>query len=268
MNIRLLGTGAADGIPGLYSDNRVSRFARAQGGKEVRTRSAALVDEVLKIDFPPDTLCQLQRDRLDARDWTALLFTHSHEDHFAVGEIQYTLYPFTELEELPFSIYGNAKIGHTLQDRYPEWPIDYVEMRSFCSYAHGPYTFVPIKARHDMTEDCLNLMIECGGKKLLYATDTGIWEDPTFVFLAEHRLDCLVIECTEGLRENDYFGHLNLTDLAVVLKRLRASGTVHSGTKVVTTHHAHTGEATHCELVKALSPLGAEPGFDGLVVEF
>src|SRR5579862_3057299 len=139
MNIRLMGTGAADGIPGLYADDRVSRFARANGGKEIRTRSAALVDGALKIDFPPDTFSQLQRDCLNARDWTALLFTHSHEDHFAVGEIQYTLYPFTELEQAPFTIYGNSTIGETLDDRYPDWPIDYVKMKSFCSYQHGSY---------------------------------------------------------------------------------------------------------------------------------
>jgi phosphoribosyl 1,2-cyclic phosphate phosphodiesterase len=268
MNIRLLGTGAADGIPGLYSDDRVSRHARSHGGMEIRTRSAALVDGILKIDFPPDTFCQLQRDRLDTRDWTALLFTHSHEDHFSVAEIQYALYPFTELEVLPFSIYGNAKIGQKLAERYPDWPIDYVEISSFCTYEHGSYTITPIKARHDMAEECLNLMIRGRERTLLYATDTGIWEDATFLFLAEHRLDCLVIECTEGLHDNDYFGHLNLSGLSIVLERLRASGTVHTGTSILTTHHAHTGAATHCELKDALAPLGAQPGYDGLVVEF
>ena len=78
----LLGTGAADGIPGFYAKDRVSQYARTEGGKDVRTRSAALVDGALKIDLPPDTLVHLHQNRLDARDWSALLFTHSHEDHY------------------------------------------------------------------------------------------------------------------------------------------------------------------------------------------
>lgn len=268
MNVRLLGTGAADGIPGLYSDNAVSRHARMHGGHEIRTRSAAIVDGQIKIDFPPDTLCQLQRERIDAREWTAIVFTHSHEDHFAVGELQYMLYPFTELEQMPCTIYGNPTIGASLAQRYPDWPIDFVEMHSFCTYRHASYTITPVLAKHQIGEECLNLLIQKGETSLLYATDTGIWNEPTFEFLAEQRLDCLVIECTEGFRRTDYKGHLNLEDLGLVLERLRSTGTVHEGTRVVTTHHAHTGEATHCQLERALIPMRATPGYDGLVIEF
>jgi phosphoribosyl 1,2-cyclic phosphate phosphodiesterase len=268
MNIRLLGTGAADGIPGLYSNNRVSRYAREHGGMDRRTRSSALVDGLLKIDFPPDTLCQLQREGLDARDWSAILFTHSHEDHFAVGEIQYAMYPFTEFEQLPCTVLGNPTIGRILAQRYPEWPIDFVEMRSFCSYHHTSYLITPILARHQIDEECLNLIIQRDGKTLLYATDTGIWAEPTFQFLTDYRLDCLVIECTEGLQGSSYEGHLDIKGLGHVLERLRKAGTVDDGTRVVTTHHAHTGNATHHELREALAPLGAEPGFDGILVEF
>src|SRR5690606_11830913 len=86
MNIRLLGTGGADGVPALYSDSRVSLYAREHGGKDIRSRAAALIDGVLKIDLGPDTWSQLTREGLDARDWTALLFTRSDADHFAPDE--------------------------------------------------------------------------------------------------------------------------------------------------------------------------------------
>ena len=268
MNIRLLGTGAADGIPGIMGTGRVSAYAIQHGGKDVRTRSAALVDGHIKMDYPPDTLCQVQRERLNGSDWTAVLFTHSHEDHFAISEIQYALYPFTEHVELPFSIYGNSTIGTMLRDRYPDWPIDIVELRSFCTYIHAEYVITPIPAYHKLDEECLNLIIQRNGKTLLYATDTGIWADGTFAFLSEYKLDCLVIECTEGFKRPDYKGHLNLTDLAVVLERLRNAGTLTGNSRVVTTHHAHTGDATHGELEEALAKLGAEPGYDGQVVHF
>ena len=59
MQVRLLGTGGSDGIPAFYGNDRVSAHARKVRGKEMRTRSAALVDGTLKIDLGPDTLCQL-----------------------------------------------------------------------------------------------------------------------------------------------------------------------------------------------------------------
>src|SRR5579871_2245259 len=183
MNILLLGTGAADGIPGFYSNNEVSRYARAHKGKDIRTRSAALIDGLIKIDLPPDTLCQLQREGLDARDWSALAFTHSHEDHCAVSEIQYVLYPFTELEQVPFTIYGNATIGAAVRERYPEWPIDIRETRSECTYRHASYEITPVRAKHKPDEECQNLMFRHEGRTLLYATDTGIWDLATFEFL-------------------------------------------------------------------------------------
>jgi phosphoribosyl 1,2-cyclic phosphate phosphodiesterase len=267
LTIRLLGTGAADGIPGFYATDRVSRHARAHGGKDARTRSAALVDGVLKIDLPPDTLCQLHRDRLDARDWTALVFTHSHEDHFAVSEIQYALYPFTELEQLPFQIYGNETVRGIITDRYPDWPIDFITFRGFSPREVAGYKVTPLPAHHQPAEACFNLLIE-RDRTLLYATDTGVWDEPTFEFLTSKRLDCLVIECTEGFRDSGYDGHLNLETLAGVLSRLRATGTVTPSTQVITTHHAATGNGTHAELEAALAPLGARPGFDGMVITF
>jgi len=267
MKIRLLGTGGADGIPGFFINNEVSTYAKKHGGKDIRTRSAALIDGCIKIDLPPDTICQLHRDRLDASDWTALVFTHSHEDHLAISEIQYALYPFTELEQLPFTIYGNSKIKQMVRARYPYWPIEFVEMCSFGEYHHADYKITGLPANHEDAEECLNLLFERDGVNLLYATDTGIWHDPTFEFLASKRLDGLVIECTEGFHDSSYLGHLNIARLAVVLERLNAQGTIGPNTQVVTTHHAHSGLATHAQLECALKPLGAVPGFDGLVVE-
>ena len=267
MEIRLLGTGAADGIPRFYGDDEVSKFARDHGGKDIRTRCAAIIDGQLKIDLPPDTLCQMQRDRLDVREWTGLLFTHSHEDHFAVGEIQYALYPFTDKMYLPYSIYGNSVVCQAIHDRYPAWPMEVRETNSFQMFKHGPYTITPVAARHIEDEDCHNFLIERDGKRLLYATDTGIWEHRTFEFLADYRLDLLIIECTDGLRKGTYKGHLDIEACIGVVAALREAGVLRAESKVVTTHHAASGGARHCDLERALRKHNIEPGFDGMVVK-
>lgn len=263
MRIRLLGTGAAEGIPAFYSSSMVSRYAREHGGKDVRTRCGALIDGTLKIDLPPDTLLHLHRDRLDAEDWTALVFTHSHDDHFAPEELQYCLFPFNDQDYLTFTIYANGAICRRLHEMYPEWPMDIVETRSFEPFRHEEYTITPIKANHLPEEDAQNLIVQKGGHTLLYATDTGVWGNETWEHLKGHKLDLLVIECTEGLRCTDYEGHLDIEALLEVVERLHAQGTLHPDSQVCTTHHSHNGGATHAMLEEALNPHGIEVGFDG-----
>ncbi len=267
MNIRLLGTGAADGIPGFFGNDMVSHYARENGGKDIRTRSAAIIDGVLKVDFPPDTLSQLQQNSLDARDWTALIFTHSDDDHFAVDELQYGLYPFTEMDHLPYTIFANKDVCREILGRYPDWPIELNETQSFEGFQHGPYNVMPVRATHIIEEDCQNLIIEKEGKCLLYATDTGMWPEETFEFLKNYCIDLLVIECTDGFVDSTYHGHLNIQAVIEVVGRLRRSGVLADTSRVVTTHHGHHGGARHCDLERVFSPHRIEPGFDGMLIE-
>jgi phosphoribosyl 1,2-cyclic phosphate phosphodiesterase len=267
MQIRLLGTGGADGIPGLFSNDEVSRYARANGGKDIRTRAAALIDGVLKIDLPPETAMQVVRDGVDPRDWTALIFTHSHEDHCAFSEIQYALYPFVSADNLPFSIFANAAVIGMIKERYPLWPMELIETRSFESFRHGPFEITPVEANHIEGEDCHNLIVERDGKRLLYATDTGVWTEKTFDYMKSTRLDAMIIECTDGFTPSGYQGHLDVKACLQMVQTLRESGALSDDSPVITTHHSHSGGARHCDLERALNPFGVKPGYDGMVLE-
>lgn len=268
MVIKLLGTGGADGIPAFYSNSRVSQYARQHGGKDVRSRTAAVVDKHLKIDLGPDTWRQLEREGLDARDWTAILFTHSDADHLSLDELQYAVHPFNDFEYVGFQIYANQKICRQIIERYPDWPFEVFMTRSFEPFEHGGYTITPIKARHKEDEDAHNLLVDNGQQRLLYASDTGIYEDETFEYLCDRHLDCLIIECTDGLDQSSYWGHLDVKELLQVIERLAGQGTVDSKTVICTTHHSHNGDATHAELEDALTPHGIQVGYDGLEIEF
>lgn len=264
MNITLLGTGGADGVPGLFSESRVSQYARTHGGKEVRTRSAALLDGHIKLDFGPDTWAQVRAQNLNPLDWTAVLMTHADADHFAIEEFQYALYPFTESTLCPFSIYGNDHIISALRNRYPDWPIDLNVTRSFLPFTLGEYTITPISANHSNGEDAHNFLITHNNKTLLYATDTGIWLPATWNFLRNWSIDLLIIECTEGIVPTPYNGHLDTKECLSVVERLRRLGTLVPGSTVVTTHHSHNGDATHAELEAILNPHDIIVGYDGL----
>jgi len=265
MEIRLLGTGAADGIPSFYFDNSVSDYARKHGGKEVRTRASALLDGHIKIDLPPDTLVQLQRDKLKASDWTALVFTHGHDDHFARREVQYTMFPFTDHLFLPFVIYGNDRITKGFAEAFPDWPMEVHQTFSFQRFRHLDYEITPIAARHKEDEDSQNLIFQREGKTFLYATDTGVWTHETFAFLSDYRLDALVIECTDGFNKSTYDGHLDIEACVGVVEALREAKVLRDGSRVVTTHHSARGGARHVDLEKELAKFGMEPGYDGMV---
>ncbi len=266
MTIQLLGTGAAEGIPAVYSSTRVSDFARANGGRDIRTRCSALLDGRIKIDFGPDSLHQIHRECLDARDWEALVFTHSHDDHFSHSELQYFLYPFSSETKMPFPIYANEAICNQVRTHYPDWPFELVQTRSFETSEMGSYRLTPIRAHHMDDEDAQNLIFQRDGKTLLYATDTGRWLDETWEFLLNWKLDLMIIECTNGVAYSDYEGHLGVATLGNVVERLRQQGTLSDATPVVSTHHSHNGDATYAELSAALAPLGVTAGFDGMKV--
>ncbi len=268
MKITLLGTGGADGIPAFYSDTRVSDHARTHRGKNVRTRSGALVDEGLKLDLGPDTWCQLATQGLDARDWTAVLFTHSDADHFAPDELMYAVYPFNDCEFAGFAVYGNMYICRRILEKYPEWPFELVNTKSFSPFEHDGYKILPVRAHHKQEEDAHNFVVQDEKSTLLYATDTGIWDEPTWEALQDFRLDCLVLECSEGFAATNYDGHLDANEFMQMVEKLNKQGTIDSSTKVWTTHHSHQGEATHDELTAFFAPKGVNVGYDGATVEF
>lgn len=61
MKIRYLGTAAAEGWPALFCSCPICTQARERGGKNLRTRTQAVLDGELLIDFPPDTYCHALR---------------------------------------------------------------------------------------------------------------------------------------------------------------------------------------------------------------
>ena len=82
MKMLYMGTAAAEGWPALFCSCPVCEHARRAGGRNLRTRTQALLDNSLLIDFPPDTYCHALRYGLNLGDIHTLLITHSHMDHW------------------------------------------------------------------------------------------------------------------------------------------------------------------------------------------
>lgn len=267
MKIELTGTGGADGIPGFFSNDRVSEHARKQGGKDARTRASALIDGTIRIDFGPDTFAQCQKLGIKPSDWQQIVFTHSHDDHFAPRELQYMFPPFLPMEAPRPTVFGNQVILDGICTAFDEAKnLKSQLIKSFQPTRVGEYELVPIRAYHKLDEDSLNLIFR-GDRTFLYATDTGIYQDETWEFLTGFHVDAAVIECSEGFSPSDYWGHLSCNELITVVERLRKIGCFDDKTFICTTHHSHAGNATHEELEQFLNPRGIQVGFDGFIFE-
>ena len=66
MRIKYLGTAAAEGVPAIFCSCEVCKKARELGGRNIRTRSQAIIDDRLLIDFPPDSCVHFMTNSIDA----------------------------------------------------------------------------------------------------------------------------------------------------------------------------------------------------------
>src|SRR5262249_35597549 len=81
MQIRFLGTAASEGFPDAFCDCDNCRAARERGGKSLRRRSAARVDDELLIDFGPDLMAAALMDGFSLAGIRWCIQTHEHADH-------------------------------------------------------------------------------------------------------------------------------------------------------------------------------------------
>jgi phosphoribosyl 1,2-cyclic phosphate phosphodiesterase len=278
MKVTLLGTSSAEGWPALFCGCEACGAARRLGGKNIRTRCSAIVDDRLKIDLPPDILTQVVQNGLDLRCLTAILFTHAHADHCAPNELQYRGHyfvpkPFTDR----LNLYGSRDVISTImqclspdgslmdQARYP---LRLHTMTAYAALTISDYHVTPISANHDPAQECFNFIIEDEfGTTLLYATDTGWYSPETWEHLAQYKFDGVVIEATKGMQEDGYEGHLSIPQVIEFRNRLIDSGIFRPNGVMVTTHVSHLCGLMHEEMEALLAPHNILAGYDGMVFQ-
>ncbi|MBR7098190.1 MAG: hypothetical protein IKC59_02145 [Clostridia bacterium] len=86
MKLQFLGTAAAEGIPSLFCHCETCKKARERGGRELRSRSQAIVNDRLLIDFPCDAFYHFTLFGIDSSQLRKLhRYTRSRGSHFSVG---------------------------------------------------------------------------------------------------------------------------------------------------------------------------------------
>jgi phosphoribosyl 1,2-cyclic phosphate phosphodiesterase len=269
MKIRYLGTAAAEGWPGMFCLCDLCRRARELGGKDIRTRSQAIVDDELLLDFPPDSYLHMQRYGLDLPRMGNVLITHSHYDHFAYRELEYKNAMYTRGDVRALNVYGNDEVCRRLGTLPSEEETHLAchELKEFEPTAIGDYTVTALLALHDRREKCFIYMIEREGKRLLYAHDTGFFPSQTCDYIAHRRFDFMSLDCTM-LALPDGNNHMGIRDMLEMRGRLVGMGCADGDTRIAVSHFSHTGKMLHGDIEKALAPEGILVAYDGMTVTF
>jgi phosphoribosyl 1,2-cyclic phosphate phosphodiesterase len=272
MRLKLLGTGAAEGIPALFCNCPICTNARRRRGREVRQNSCAVVESAggasLLIDAPPHIKMTIDSRAVDQERLEAILITHAHQDHslgldtlsdHAVSGGGFQDPHVVDLWAPP-SVFA-------FMERVRGARIEAVEgdsvfrprtARALEPFAAASFTITPLETGHRAGGECLGYVIQEPSCTLAYMLDSPAQPpDRTLEHLLACRIDCLVFDCTYA-SSHDPGGHSDIEGLVAMHQRLQPGLTVAS-------HISHRC-LDHHALAQRLRPYGILPGFDGMVL--
>ena len=269
MQLIFLGTAAAEGFPGIFCNCEHCREARALGGRNLRMRSALLVNDNLLIDFGPDLLASAQRFNLSLWGVTTGLVTHAHSDHFYISNFEMRGPSFTNGQVIPtLRVFGPAEVGAALKEAFPnlaELCMETAAVHAFDSWKNDGYEFTAFHAYHAVNDlEALFYAVDDGQHAFLYATDTGSFPEDTWQALAGRSFDVIILE--ETLGTGTYDQHLGFDTFLLHVKRMRAEGMLRAGGRIIAHHMSHSSNPPHAQVEAILNPHGVEVAYDGLVV--
>lgn len=279
MKITYYGTAAAEAMPAFFCYCDHCERARKAGGKNIRTRSQALINDDLLIDFPADTYMHIVDYGLDLRSIENILITHSHMDHLCPADLQNVRAPYAHRKPGagPVNVYSShASSAAMLPDLVKSGTLggDYIQphtLTAFESVKIGRYTVTPLKANHDSKIEPLIFVISDGEKTMLYGNDTGWFLPETWEYLEKSgiRFDFVSLDCTCTCDDEPYpNGHMNIVADTKVKEKMLEIGCADENTVFCMHHFSHNGGYTYDELVPVAEKLGFIVSYDSMEVEF
>jgi phosphoribosyl 1,2-cyclic phosphate phosphodiesterase len=282
MEITFLGTGAADCYPNAFCQCPNCEQARQLGGRSVRKRSAALVNNDLLIDFGPDIVTAAIQHRRPLTQVRYCLQTHAHDDHLDPSLIFARTQDFG-VEDAPRLHFYASDASLKRLEQLLEWDIEggslndsQVEellnltvrpIQPGIPVQIGSYRVAAVPANHDPGVEPLLYAIESEGRWLFYGTDTGPLLEEAWQVLKQldPRFDIVILDHTYGPEESG-IDHLNAQQFIEHVARMREMGLLAGGARAFATHIFHTGNPVHPELSQFAARHGYEIAYDGLTV--
>ena len=281
MRIIILGTAAATAVPLPFCHCETCCAARVSGGKDVRKRSSAIVNDELLLDLSPDLASMAGMYGIDTAKTRFLLQTHAHTDHFDAGHFvtRSSMYASQEVGHLDI-VASKGTLGEmnrmilanepTMDLFDPEFQRDanftLHEVHAGETFSLGEYCISALDAQHDERTEALIYLIAYRGRTFLYATDLRTINESTWELLAKNTLDVVLIDQTYGAGHNAG-GHLDAGQVAEIVREMKRLRIADAYTQIYATHISHEGNGTHEQMEEAARPLGYRIAWDGMIIQ-
>lgn len=270
MKFTYLGTAAAEGFPAVFCNCPHCKQARVLGGRNIRTRSQAIINDDLLIDLPADTYHHFLTNGIEGDRIAYLLFTHSHSDHFYYEDLMMRHGAFAhDMRTGKLNIFCGEGVYRQFTEKGTPPNTCVTLVKPFEPFAMGPYTVTPLPARH-MSGDGALIYIIKGDKTVLYAHDTGYPYEDVFDYIATCGVvfDMVSYDCTYvDIPITDEGGHMGISNIERMSARLRDMGAIVDKTVEVINHFSHNAVPLHDLLEKRVRDLGYLVSYDGMRME-
>ena len=230
--ITVLGTGTSTGIPLIGCSCQV---CTSLDHRDQRLRTSVFIETPRSrflVDTTPDLRTQLLREKIVAVDFA--IITHEHADHLhGIDDLR----PFCfgpPVREIPLYVHPEAK--QNIIDRFPyifnnsrpiigggipRLKMETVPLMQETILHNEKFVFFEYPHGHGKTMGFVH-------EKFAYIIDCGSIPDSLLAFLAEEKLDLLIIDC---LQRKEHKTHLNVEQSFHYIGRIgaRQTGLIHMG---------------------------------------
>jgi len=280
MNLTFLGTAAANAYPEAFCSCDHCEQARKLGGRSLRKRSAALINDDLLIDLGPDVMTAAALHNRPLTHVRYCLQTHAHADHLdtshflsrspgygVVGAPRLHFYASAASLRLAAQLLERDCAPHSFFD--PEigerLNLEIHPVAANESFIIDHYRVTAFAANHDRSVEPLLYSIESDRQAIFYGTDTATLPEPTWQSFHQHKLyfDVVILDHTYG-PDKTGDDHLTAEKFIEHVARMREEKLLKGSARILATHISHDANPVHAELVEFAAKHGYEVAFDGM----
>ena len=245
-----------------------------------------VIDEELLIDIGPSCFDNATRFGVNLSKLKTLLVTHPHEDHLYPQHLRWrntdeSLLPLTYVEKMrhggprftdipQLNIYGNSFVMETLRkslDDMEELKINLHEIKEGKEEKTDGYRILPVRGNHGSQQGFSHsYIIQKDEKTVLYALDSGSYDEDQFALIQEYQYDAVIMEGTTGLNEQ-YGGHMCLVNNIRIRDRLKENKCLRENSRFLLTHLSPHWCPPHDWYESIVASEGLELAYDGLQIE-
>lgn len=275
MKFQYLGTAAAEGIPAFVCNCEACVRSRELGGRALRTRSQAIIDDKLLIDFPADTMAHIHANKIDLIKVTDCIVTHSHYDHLHPIDLNNFKPGFAYFPEgWNLTFHGSEKVGEAiapqLEGKLTELNIvSFEQLEAFVPKTVAGYTVTPLKAVHDPKSGPLFYQISDGEKTIIYGNDTNYFDESVWEYWEKTKpyFNMVSLDCTNACKPMTYVGHMGFAENLKVRDRMLEMGLADENTLFVSHHFSHNGHnVVYDDFVKIAAKENFSVSYDGMIL--